>query len=222
MRILLVEDDLLLGESIKEALQFEGHAVDWITSGLEALSVMSNVSPHELILLDIGLPDMDGIEVLAQSRHKGLIIPVIILTARDGLHDRIGGLDAGADDYLVKPFDIEELFARMRSLVRRAAGRATDEFIFGSFKLFVKNYTVFCEGRDLEVTRSEFELLSRLIQSKGRAVSKQVLEDALFAWDSQVSSNAVEVYMSRLRKKLPKDSIETIRGIGYRLKAINS
>ena len=221
MRILLVEDDLLLGESIKEALQFEGHAVDWITSGQEALSVMSNTSPHELVLLDLGLPDMGGIEVLNKSRLKGLTIPVIILTARDSLHDRIGGLDAGADDYLVKPFDIEELFARMRSLVRRAAGRATDEFIFASFKLFVKDYTVFCEGRDLEVTRSEYELLSRLIQSKGRAVSKQVLEDALFAWDSQVSSNAVEVYISRLRKKMPKDSIETIRGIGYRLKVMN-
>ncbi len=221
MRILLVEDDLLLGESIKEALQFEGHAVDWITSGQEALSVMSSINPHELVLLDLGLPGMSGIEVLNKSRLKGLSTPVIILTARDGLHDRVGGLDAGADDYLVKPFDIEELFARMRSLVRRAAGRATDEFIFGSFKLFVKDCTVFCEGRDLQVTRSEYELLSRLIQSKGRAVSKQVLEDALFAWDSQVSSNAVEVYMSRLRKKIPKDSIETIRGIGYRLKVIN-
>ncbi|MEH6347078.1 MAG: response regulator transcription factor [Bermanella sp.] len=220
MRILLVEDDLLVGESIKEALQFEGHAVDWITSGQEALSVMSNTNPHELVLLDLGLPDIGGIEVLTQSRLKGLTIPVIILTARDGLHDRIGGLDAGADDYLVKPFDIEELFARMRSLVRRAAGRAMDELTFGSFTVYSKDYTVFFQGRDLEATRSEYVLLSKLIQSKGRTVSKQVLEDALFAWDSQVSSNAVEVYMSRLRKKMPKGSIETIRGIGYRLKVI--
>ena len=222
MRILLVEDDLLLGESIIEALQFEGHAVDWITSGLEALSVMANVNPHELVLLDIGLPDMDGVEVLTQSRLNGLTIPVIILTARDGLHDRIGGLDAGADDYLVKPFDIEELFARIRSLARRAAGRAMDEFIYGPFTLFTKDFTIFCQGHDLEVTRSEYVLLSKLVQSKGRTVSKQVLEDTLFAWDSHVSSNAVEVYMSRLRKKIPKDSVETIRGIGYRLKAINS
>ncbi|MEH6550009.1 MAG: response regulator [Pseudomonadales bacterium] len=217
MRILLVEDDLLLGESVLAALELGGHTADWVKDGKSAIGALQNPLMHDLVLLDIGLPDIPGTKVLKKIRADGIDIPTIILTARDAISDRVAGLDAGADDYIVKPFDIDEVFARIRSVDRRLKGRASDELVAGDIVLKPAQRQIFFKGDELELTNNEFSVLQTLVERVGSPVLKSYLEDSLYSWGAEVSSNTVEVYISHLRKKLGRDVIKTIHGVGYRL-----
>jgi len=219
MRILLVEDDLQLGESVQIALELGGYVVDWVMDGNSALGALHHQELHDLVLLDIGLPDIPGTTVLKKLRAKGSDVPVLVLTARDAIDDRVAGLDAGADDYLIKPFDMLEVFARIRSLDRRAKGRSSDEVVAGDLVLFPANHQILFKGEELELTKNEFNVLQTLIERAGHPVLKSFLEESLYAWGAEVSSNTVEVYVSRLRKKVGKAAIRTVHGVGYKVEA---
>lgn len=219
MKILLVEDDLLLGESVVAALQLGGYVVDWVKDGRSAISALQTTLTYHLVLLDIGLPDISGLDVLKKVRGRDLDVPILILTARDAIADRVTGLDAGADDYVIKPFDMEEVFARIRSLDRRLKGRPADELIVGDLVLQPSDHQIFYCGEELEFTKNEFNVLQTLMERAGRPVLKSYLEESLYAWGSEICSNAVEVYIYRLRKKIGKECIKTVHGIGYKMDA---
>lgn len=219
MRILLIEDDQSLGAGLANALAQSGHACDHLTHAHGVLAALAT-SPYELVILDLGLPDIDGLELLALMRRQGIELPVIILSARDGLQDRIRGLDHGGDDYLAKPFALGELEARIRALARRkpsVPGRVS----FGGLELDPDARSVSWQGAALELTARELALMELLIQKSGKVVSKQRLFDALYDWNAKANPSAIEVHVSRLRRKLENAGadvgIRMLRGLGYRL-----
>ena len=214
MRILLVEDDALLGEGICAGMHRKGYTVDWLRDG-ESAECAITVESFDLVILDLGLPKRHGLDVLKEIRRRGCEVPVLILTAQDGIHDRIAGLDAGADDYLVKPFDLEELYARLRAIVRRAHGLAENRIAHGDIELNVEAHRVTVAGKDVKISRREFAVLYELLQNRGRVLSRERLEQTLYGWDDEVESNAVEVHIHHIRKKLGNELIRTIRGVGY-------
>ena len=216
MRLLLVEDDPMIGASVQRGLRQDGHTVDWVRDGAAAdLAVAAGV--HELILLDLGLPGKSGLEWLAQWRARGVTLPVLILTARDAVADRVRGLDAGADDYLVKPFSLEELAARLRALGRRQGGRAAPRLELGPLSLDPATHEVSKDGQPVELSAREFALLHALMENPGVPLSRTQLEERLYGWDAEVVSNAVEVHVHHLRRKLGSNFIRTVHGIGYTL-----
>jgi len=214
MRVLLVEDDTLLGEGLCTGLKQDGYAVDWVQDGMAA-EVALNVEHFDIMILDLGLPKQDGLQVLQKIRVKDNPIPVLILTARDSLDDRIKGLDVGADDYMVKPFDLEELNARMRALLRRSAGRAAPKLVHGNLALDPAAHEVHYGGAAVDLPPKEFAVLQTLLENVGRVISKTKLQETLYSWEQDVASNALEVHIHHLRKKLGSDFIRTIRGVGY-------
>ena len=217
MRLLLVEDDPMLGETLRNALKDQGYVVDWITNGKTALAALAD-NVTDLMILDLGLPGLDGLSVLEQARRQGAALPVLILTARDGIDDRIAGLDAGADDYLLKPFDLNELFARIRALSRRPqAIKQKARISHGTIDIDPDSFSVWQQGTPVALTRREFALLSLLLSRPGQVFTRQQLEQAIYSWDEDVGSNVLEVHIHHLRKKLGGDTIRTIRGIGYTL-----
>jgi len=216
VRILLVEDDTLLGDGIRVGLRQDGYAVDWVTQG-EAAEQALATDAFDLVVLDLGLPGRDGLSVLQHLRQAGDDTPVIILTARDTVADRIQGLDGGADDYLIKPFDLDELAARARALIRRSKGRTTPLLEFGRLTLDPASHQVIYKDQSVEMSPREFALLRILMENADRLVSKTRLQETLYGWDQDVESNAVEVHIHHLRKKLDAELIETVRGVGYRL-----
>ncbi|MFC1601969.1 response regulator [Pseudomonadota bacterium] len=214
MRVLLVEDDTLLGEGLSTGLKQDGYAVDWMQDG-EMAEIALNVESFDIMILDLGLPKQGGLQVLQKLRDKGNNIPVLILTARDSLDDRIKGLDVGADDYMVKPFDLEELNARMRALLRRSAGRAVPKLTHGDITLDPAAHEVHYKGAAVDLPPKEFAVLQTLLENVGRVISKTKLQETLYSWEQNVASNALEVHVHHLRKKLDSDCIRTIRGVGY-------
>jgi len=217
MRILLVEDDAYLGDSVSQALGAEGYAVDWLKDGSLAAAALQSES-FDAVVLDVRLPGKSGIQVLHSLRAQGLQTPVLLLTACDALEDKVAGLDAGADDYLTKPFDMDELFARVRSLMRRT-GLKTPVLRAGDLELDPASHRVVFRGEDIaDLTAKEFAILELLIRNQGRFVTKARLLEGSSSWGEEVESNTVEVYVSRLRKRIGHERIETLRGVGYRLK----
>ena len=216
MRILLAEDDPMIGESLRKGLRGEGFTVDWVQDGRSAEQALETTD-YALVLLDLGLPRKEGLAVLNGWRQRGLTVPVLILTARDAVSDRVKGLDSGADDYLVKPFDLAELLARMRALLRRQAGRARDLIETGALRLDPAARTVEYQGQPVALSAREFALLRALMERPGAALSREQLEDRLYGWGEEVESNAVEVHVHNLRRKLNPSVIRTVRGVGYRL-----
>ncbi len=216
MRVLLVEDDKLLGDGIRVGLRQDGYAVDWIEQGDAALRALAT-DAFDLLILDLGLPGLDGLSVLRQLRETGNDTPVLILTARDTVADRIQGLDHGADDYLIKPFDLDELAARARALIRRSKGRSSPVLQHGELRVDPASHQVSYAGKAVDVSPREFALLRVLLENADRLVSRTRLQEALYGWDQDVESNALEVHIHHLRKKLSAELIETVRGVGYRL-----
>jgi two-component system response regulator QseB len=214
MRVLLVEDDGMIAQGLQTALRQANYAVDWMTDGKSADAALKG-SVFDLVLLDLGLPQRDGLDVLRAMRQRGGATPVIILTARDEVQQRIAGLDAGADDYIVKPFDLDEVMARMRSVLRRAAGRGDSAIQHGDLRLDPVSHTVERNGVPISLSAHEFSVLEALLQRPGAVLSRSQLEDRLYGWDEQIGSNAVEVYIHGLRRKLGNDAIRTLRGVGY-------
>lgn len=216
MRILLVEDDLLLGDGLRAGLRQLGFEVDWVRRA-EAAEQELRAQPYAATVLDLGLPDRDGMEVLAMARRAGIRTPVLVLTARDALPDRIRGLDAGADDYVIKPVDLNELAARLRALVRRAHGQANERLSAQDIELDPASRVVRRGGAPVALSKSEFDLLQVLMLNAGRVLSRQQLEQQLYAWGREVDSNAIEVHIHHLRRKLGPTLIHTVRGVGYTL-----
>ena len=214
MRILLVEDDNALGEGIRTALKPEGYTVDWVQDGSSALHALSSES-FELAILDLGLPRMDGLQVLKHLRAAANPVPVLVLTARDSTSDRIAGLDAGADDYLVKPFDVAELKARMRALLRRSFNRPQPALEYRDISLDPVSQAVSYKGQTVNLPRKEFLLLHELLAQPGRVMTRDKLQQALYGWDEELESNALEVHVHHLRKKFFPELIRTVRGVGY-------
>jgi len=214
MRVLVVEDDIHLGDGLQAALRQEGYAVDWVKDGEEA-ELALRAQPYDIVVLDLGLPIRSGVEVLDTIRARGSDVPVLILTARDTAQDRISGLDKGADDYMVKPVNVDELCARIRSILRRAHGRAIPKLVHGNIEVDVAGRVVNQEGAQVDLSGKEFAVLNQLLENQGRVLSKRQLEEGIYDWESELESNAVEVYVHHLRKKLGKDLIRTIRGVGY-------
>ena len=214
MRILLVEDDEALGEGIRVALKPEGYTVDWARDGASALHALTH-EDFGLAVLDLGLPRMDGLEVLQRLRAGANAIPVLVLTARDSTADRIAGLDAGADDYLVKPFDVDELKARIRALLRRSFSRAQPVLEYREVSLDPVAQQVSYRGQPVALQRKEFLLLHELLAQPGRVLTRDRLQQVLYGWDEEAESNALEVHIHHLRKKLFPELIRTVRGVGY-------
>lgn len=214
MRILLVEDDAALGEGIRVALKPEGYTVDWVQDGASALHALTH-EDFGLAVLDLGLPRMDGLQVLQRLRAAGNPVPVLVLTARDATSDRIAGLDAGADDYLVKPFDVDELKARMRALLRRSFNRAQPTLQYRELSLDPVNQQVSYRGQPVVLQRKEFLLLHELLAQPGRVLTRDRLQQVLYGWDDETESNALEVHIHHLRRKLFPELIRTVRGVGY-------
>ncbi len=214
VRVLLVEDDRMLGDAVRRGLRQQGHAVDWVTDGRAAEAALAG-EPYDVVLLDLGLPGKGGLDVLRDLRRRGQRVPVLVLTAQDAVQDRVAGLDAGADDYLVKPFDLDELAARIRALQRRAAGRAEPVLELGPLRLDAANHRVTLAGAPVALSAREFALLEALLEHPGRPLSRARLEERLYGWGEQVESNAVEVHVHALRRKLGAEWIKTLRGVGY-------
>jgi two-component system OmpR family response regulator len=216
MRILVIEDDTNLNRQVKDALTEGGYAVDVAFDGEEG-HFLGDTEPYDAVVLDIGLPQMDGLSVLEEWRRAGKAMPVLLLTARDRWSDKVQGIDAGADDYLAKPFHMEELLARLRALVRRAAGHASNEITAGPVRLDVKAGKVTVDGQAIKLTSHELRLLSYLMHHKGKVVSRTELTEHLYDQDFDRDSNTIEVFVGRLRKKLPEEVIHTVRGLGYQI-----
>ena len=214
MRLLLVEDDAMIGAAAREGLRQEGHAVDWVRDGPQAEAAAAN-GVYDLVLLDLGLPRRDGLAVLRNLRAKHNEVPVLVITARDAVADRVAGLDAGADDYLVKPFDFDELAARVRAVLRRRAGRAAAVLRVGELELDTAAHQVRWKGRDVALSAREYALLEALADRPGAFLSRSQLEERLYGWDDEIASNAVEVHIHALRRKLDPTLIRTVRGLGY-------
>ena len=218
MRILVVEDDQDLNRQLVTALSDAGYAVDSAIDGEEGY-FLGDTEPYDLVILDIGLPKMDGISILEEWRRSDRKVPVIILTARDRWSDKVAGIDAGADDYLAKPFHMEELLARVRAQVRRASGHASSEIECGPVRLDTKSARVTVDGQQIKLTSHEYRLLAYLMHHTGRVVSRTELVEHLYEQDFDRDSNTIEVFIGRLRKKIPADLIQTVRGLGYRMGA---
>ncbi len=218
MRILLVEDEPTLRTQLRDALSEAAYAVDLADNGRDALH-LGQTEPFDAVVLDLGLPVLDGLSVLRQWRQAGLTLPVLILTARDSWHEKVAGIDAGADDYLSKPFHMEELLARLRALIRRAQGIASPLLHCGTLALDTRSSRVTLDGQHVNLTSHEYRLLAYLMHRPGQVVSRTELNEHLYAQDFDRDSNTIEVFIGRLRRKLPPDTIETVRGLGYRLTA---
>ena len=214
MRLLLIEDDALLGDGVCVGLTQAGFTVDWVKDGKAGLAAAS-AGWHDLIILDLGLPGIPGRQVLSSLRKEGHDIPVLILTARDTVDERVEGLDAGADDYMTKPFDLDELSARVRALLRRRSGRAAPMLIHGDIILDPAAHSVTSKGEPVSLSHREFSLLQLLLERAGRVLSRQHFEESLYGWDEEIESNTIEVHIHHLRKKLGPDLIRTVRGVGY-------
>lgn len=217
MLILLVEDDPSLSHALQVALQKQSHSVNAVATGSSALHVVSTNTP-DIVILDLGLPDMDGLAVLKAIRQKAPELPVLLLTARASVDDKIFGLDSGADDYLAKPFELTELFARLRVLERRLSTAKTSLIEIGDVSLDVNRGEVRLKGESLELSRREYMLLKSLMENAGRVQTRNILENRLYRWGEEVSSNALEVHIHHLRKKLGAQFITTVRGVGYKVK----
>ena len=218
MRLLLVEDDTMLGRAMRQGLASAGFAVDWVTDGRAAELALAN-GVYDLALLDLGLPGKDGMTLLAELRGRHDALPVLIVTARDSVADRIAGLNAGADDYVLKPFDLDELVARVRALLRRRAGAAGPVLECGGIVLDPVRREVRKDGQEVPLSAREFALLEALMQRPGAVLSREQLEDTVYGWGEEVGSNAVEVHLHKLRRKLGPDTIRNVRGVGYKVSA---
>ena len=218
MRILLVEDDHQLGESLEAALRLEQYAVDWLRSGEPVRAALAS-TPYDLLILDLGLPGVPGMLVLRQLRADKHTLPVLLLTARGTVADKVDGLDSGADDYLTKPFDMTELFARVRALLRRKGEQRSTQLQAAGITLDPVERLVSFHTQPVDLTAREFAILEILLRNAGRYVSRARLEEGIYSWGEEVESNTVEVYISRLRKRFGSGSIETMRGVGYRVPA---
>jgi two-component system OmpR family response regulator len=216
MRVLVVEDEARLAEQLAGALGQAGYAVDRASDG-ERAEFLGQTEPYDAVVLDLGLPRLDGLSVLRRWRDAGVTVPVLVLTARDSWHDKVQGIDGGADDYLTKPFRMEEVLARLRALVRRASGQLAPELRAGAVALDPRRATVTLGGRPVRLTGHEYRVLAYLMHHRGRVVSQSELADHIYARDADRDSNTVEVFIARLRRKLGPASIETIRGLGYRV-----
>lgn len=216
VRVLLVEDDIQLGESLEAALRLEQYAVDWLRSG-DAVRATLGATPYDLLILDLGLPGVPGMQVLRQLRADKHSLRVLLLTARNTLDDKIDGLDSGADDYLTKPFEIDELFARIRSLLRRRGDNSAAVLEAAGIGVDPVDRVVSYDGEVLDLTAREYAILEILVRNAGRFVSRARLEEGIYSWGEEVGSNTVEVYISRLRKRFGSKTIETMRGVGYRI-----
>ncbi len=214
MRVLLVEDDYLLGDAIQAGLRRDALTVDWIRDGGQADAALATTA-YELVVLDLGLPGLDGMELLKRVRSRRSHLPVLILTARDTVADRVAGLDAGADDYLVKPFDLTELTARIRALLRRLHARSQPLITYRELIIAPATREVTNAGNRVDLSAKEYAILLKLIECRGTAVSREQLEETLYGWNEEIESNAVEVHIHHLRKKLGAELIKTLRGIGY-------
>ncbi|MFT6386896.1 MAG: two-component system response regulator QseB [Cellvibrionaceae bacterium] len=218
MRILVVEDDKIIGDGLTQGLSLDNYAVDWVEDKEAALTALATTT-YELLILDIGLPDGSGLDVLRHLRQKKDDTPVLILTAYHDIDHKLKGLDGGADDYLSKPFDLDELRARIRALRRRASGRASPTFSVGSLSLDPATRSVTQNGRPVTLGPKEFAILQTLMEKPERVLSKAHIEDSLYGWDMEIESNTIEVHIHGIRKKLGKDSIETLRHVGYKMGA---
>ena len=217
MRLLLVEDDAMIGESIEDGLRGECYTVDWLRNGSEVALAMQQQN-YDLLLLDLNLPGANGMDILRSMRAAGADLPVLIISAREGTMSRVAGLDAGADDYLAKPFDLDELLARIRALLRRRGAHASTMLAFGDLVLDMASRAVTFHGEAVKLGRREFTVLQALLDQPGAVVSKRQFEEKLYAWDQAIESNTVDVYIYQLRKKFGTDLIQTVRGVGYRLR----
>lgn len=214
MRLLLVEDDTMIGQAVQGLLRGDGYAVDWVVDGLQADTALL-AHEYDLVLLDLGLPRLDGLQLLRQLRARKDATPVLVATARDAVKDRVAGLDAGADDYVVKPYDMDELLARIRALTRRAAGRMEAVYEHAGVMLNPRTREATVQGQPVLLSGREWAVLEALLQRPGSTLSRQQLEDKLYGWGDEVSSNAIEVYIHGLRKKLGAALVLNVRGVGY-------
>jgi two-component system OmpR family response regulator len=214
MRLLLVEDDVMIAQALQSLLVKEQYVVDWAADGVLA-EAMASAASYDLVLLDLGLPGKDGLQVLRTLRARGNRVPVLVATARDTVRDRIAGLDAGADDYVLKPFDFQELLARIRALIRRAAGRAEGRYHYRDIILDPARHEASLAGEPVSLSAREWAVLEPLILRPGLVLSRQQLEDKLYGWHDEISSNAIEVYVHGIRRKLGAELIQNVRGLGY-------
>jgi two-component system, OmpR family, response regulator len=219
MRVLVVEDDEMIGRAVVAGLQNGGYTVDWVVDGQDAELALAN-QVYDLALLDLGLPRRNGLDILKGLRRSGSELPVVVITARDAIADRVSGLDNGADDYLVKPFDLDELLARARAVVRRREGRSSPQRVCGSLAIDSVTRSVVFHGAEVEISVREFALLEALMKEPGAVVSRQKLEDAVYGCGEEVGSNSVEVHLHHLRRKLTPELIRNVRGVGYRIVAL--
>lgn len=220
MRILVIEDDRLLGDGIQKGLAQAGFAVDWVQDGSQGEAALKTEN-FAAVVLDLGLPKLSGLELLRRLRANGNPVPVLILTARDAIEDRVKGLDSGADDYVVKPFDLDELAARLRALTRRQGGEASAALRVNDLELDPAQHEVKFRGQPVELTAREFSLLQELMLNAGRVLSREQLEQRLYAWGEEIGSNAIEVHVHHLRRKLTPELVRTIRGVGYLMPRAN-
>ncbi len=216
MRILLVEDDTMVGKAVRQGLLRAGFAVDWVTDGRSAELAIGN-GVYDLAILDLGLPTKDGMALLSTVRASGNALPVLIASARDTVGDRIDGLEAGADDYLLKPFDLDELVARVRAVLRRHGGSGSPLLTAGSLVMDVSRRSVTCGGVPVELSGKEFAVLEALMRRPGAVLSREKLEESVYGWGDEIGSNAIEVHLHHLRRKLGSDAIRNVRGVGYRV-----
>ena len=221
MRVLLIEDDELIAHGILVGLRAHGLTVDGVNTAAQAEATLSAVH-CDVVILDLGLPDEDGMSLLRRLRAGGMALPVLVLTARDAVQDRVAGLRAGADDYLLKPFDLSELVARLHALLRRAAGRSVDLIEHGPLRLDPARGEVLMHGRAIDLSRRELALLVALLQARGRILSPDQLKDSLYDFSEEIESNALNVHIHHLRRKLGADIIETVRGVGYRCSMVTA
>lgn len=214
MRVLLVEDDALLGKAVRTGLEQQGHAVDWVQDG-DAAELALLASEYAALVLDFGLSRQNGVKLLKKVRARG--VPVVIIAARDEITNRIAGLDSGVDDFIVKPFDLQELGARLRAVVRRASGRAAHDIVHGMLKVDPVARSVILDDKLVSLTGREFAILTQLLENRGKVLSRQQLQEALYSWSDEIESNTVEVHVHHLRRKLGRDLIKTMHGMGYRI-----
>lgn len=219
MRVLVIEDDPMIGRVMVRGLKNSGYAVDWTRDGREAEAALAG-GAYDLALLDLGLPGRSGLDILRSLRRSKVELPVLVITARDSLADRVAGLDSGADDYLVKPFDLDELLARARAVTRRRAGRSSPEISYGALTVDPVRRTVAFRDAAVELSAREFAVLEALMQEPGAVVSLEKLEDAVYGWGEEVESNSVEVHLHHLRRKLSPELIRNVRGVGYRIACV--